>query len=144
MSIETTIRSNMYQAMKEHNNLHKQIYSMALQAIQKVSKDKQKVLTDDEVTSVLKKEVKSYHETLEFAEKSGHTDTINECNTAINLLSQYLPQELSEGQIRSIVNSIAMTIAPLKRNKGMFMKQLKGTPGIDMKIAGKIVDEILK
>ena len=102
-------------------------------------------LTDDQVIAVLRKEVKQRKETLAELADSSRDDLIEQPNAEIAVLQKYLPAELSEEEIRKVVQEIVDAMDPEQRNMGSMMKaamaQLKGKA--DGKVISAIVRELL-
>ena len=102
-------------------------------------------LTDDQVIAVLRKEVKQRKETLAELADSSRDDLIEQTNAEIAVLQKYLPAELSEEEIRKVVQEIVDAMDPEQRNIGSMMKaamaQLKGKA--DGKVISAIVRELL-
>ena len=102
-------------------------------------------LTDDQVIAVLRKEVKQRKETLAELADSSRDDLIEHTNAEIAVLQKYLPAELSEEEIRKVVQEIVDAMDPEQRNMGSMMKaamaQLKGKA--DGKVISAIVRELL-
>ena len=143
--LKIVIRNNMYEAMKNHNIIEKKIWSLALQAIEKLEKDSQKELSYDDIIKVLSKEVKQYHETLNYAIKANSEDIIRECNLGIKLLNEYLPKMKTKEEVICLIQDISNTIEPIKKNQGKFMKELSQyKTTVDMKMASEILKELLQ
>ena len=100
---------------------------------------------DDQVITVLRKEVKQRKETLAELADSGRDDLINQTNAEIAVLQKYLPAELSEEEIRKVVQETLNAIPEEQRNMGFAMKscmaKLKGKA--DGKVISTIVRELL-
>lgn len=144
MSLKDTIRQNMYLAMKAKNAEDKRVYALMLDVIQKAEKDKKKEFTDDEVVPLIQKQIKQTNETLEFAKKGNANVLISQCENEIKLLSAFLPEMMSEDEIKMFIDSIGETIEPIKNNKGKYMKECSKLRGkADMKLVAQIVDSIL-
>ena len=90
-------------AMKEKNELKKNTIMMVRAAILQIEKDTQKEVLDDQIIQIMSKEVKKRKESLADYEKSGRTDLIEQINKEIEIIKSYLPEELSEDEIRKIV-----------------------------------------
>lgn len=143
MSIKETINIKMIESLKAGNKEAKSVYSQALDAIKKQEINKRIVLTDDQTVDVLRKEIKQYEETKEFALKDNRVDTVSQCNYAITILSEFIPKMMEREEI---IQWIADNVHEdkVKSNKGKIMKicsQLKGKA--DMKIVNEIIDNIL-
>lgn len=144
MSLKDTIRQNMYLAMKAKNAEDKRVYALMLDVIQKAEKDKKKEFTDDEVVPLIQKQIKQTNETLEFAKKGNANVLISQCENEIKLLSAFLPEMMSEDEIKMFIDSIGETIEPIKNNKGKYMKECSKLRGkADMKLVAQIVDSVL-
>lgn len=143
--IKEAIRQDMYTAMKNQDHNKKDILSFMLGNIQKVEKDKNVILSDDEVISVIRKEIKQREETLEYAKKAESQNIIDECNFAINTLNQYVPQMMDENAIKDFLSTVFVNIDPIKSNKGKIMKEVSALKGkADMKMVSQLVDKNLK
>lgn len=144
MSIKTEIRNNMYASMKANNKEDKQVYAMMLDNIQKAEKTALREFDDNEVIPLIQKQIKQCKETLEYAEKANNEVIINQTKNEIALLNKFLPQMMSEEEIKLFVNSVCETVEPIKNNKGLFMRECSKLRGkADMKLVAQIVDSVL-
>lgn len=147
MNLKNTIRIAMYTAMKEHWVEDKKVYSLALQAIEKAEKDAKKEFSENEIIPILQKEIKSYNETLSYAQKENREDIIGECNHAIKLLNKFLPEMLTEDEIKAEINKVLTesNIEPVKKNFGIYMKSLSHLKGkADMKLVSSLLKDCLQ
>ena len=144
MSIKTEIRNNMYAAMKANNKDNKQVYALMLENIQKAEKTVLREFDDNEVIPLIQKQIKQCKETLEYAEKANNKTIINQTKNEITLLSEFLPQMMSEHEIGLFLDSVFEEIEPIRNNKGMIMKECSKLRGkADMKLVAQIVDSVL-
>ena len=145
MSIKEQIREKMYSSLKNHETLNKQIYSLALQAIEKEEKDKRKTLNENESIIILQKEIKAYEETKKFAEKENRENILKECEKGIELLNNFVPKQMTEEEITNFFFKNTADIDLIKKNKGIVMKRMSALKGkADMKTVAIIVDKNLK
>ena len=141
MSIKDTIREDMNKARKNNEVLSKRVYSMALDAIMKAEKNAMHDFTDEEIVVILNKEIKQYNETLEFAVKANNSSLIQEIQSSIEMLKAFVPEMMSEEEIKAYLNKVLEDIQPVKSNKGKIMKAMSALKGkADMKLISKIVD----
>ena len=141
MSIKDTIREDMNKARKNNDALSKRVYSMALDAIMKAEKNAMHDFTDEEIVVILNKEIKQYNETLEFAIKANNSSLIQEIQSSIEILKTFVPEMMSEEEIKAYLNKVLEDIQPVKSNKGKIMKSMSALKGkADMKLISKIVD----
>ena len=120
---------------------------MVRAAVLQIEKDTQKEVLDDQILEIIAKEVKKRKESLADYEKSGREDLIKQINDEIAILKGYLPEELSEEEIRKIVEeSIKETGATTIKDMGkvMQMAKTKAAGRADSKIINDIVREFLK
>ena len=142
MSIKDTIREDMNKARKNNDVLSKRVYSMALDAIMKAEKNAMHDFTDEEIVVILNKDIKQYNETLEFAIKANNSSLIQEIQSSIEILKTFVPEMMSEEEIKAYLNKVLEDIQPVKSNKGKIMKSMSALKGkADMKLISKIVDE---
>lgn len=148
MSIKEQLLADMKSAMKAktEGKLALTVIRMARAHIRQAEIDNGHVeLTDDQVIAVLRKEVKQRKETLAELADSSRDDLIEQTNAEIAVLQKYLPAELSEEEIRKVVQEIVDAMDPEQRNMGSMMKaamaQLKGKA--DGKVISAIVRELL-
>ncbi len=69
-------------------------------------------LNDAQMTSVLKKQIKQYEESLEQYEKAGRTEQAQEQKTRLNLIKSYLPKALSEEELKAIITTAVEELKP--------------------------------
>ncbi len=148
LSIKEQLLADMKSAMKAktEGKLALTVIRMARAHIRQAEIDNGHVeLTDDQVIAVLRKEVKQRKETLAELADSSRDDLIEQTNAEIAVLQKYLPAELSEEEIRKVVQEIVDAMDPEQRNMGSMMKaamaQLKGKA--DGKVISAIVRELL-
>lgn len=100
-----------------------------------------RMLTTDEMISVVKKQIKQINETLEFAIKGDRVETAEKCRDELAILSDYLPEELSYDDIKARVS----VLVDSSMNKGQAMKAAMGVlrSVADGKLIAKAVSEVL-
>lgn len=99
------------------------------------------------MTEVIAKQLKSRRDALPEYEKSGREDLIAKLNKEIEILLSYLPEQLSEEEIQTIVaDAVAQTGASTMKDMGKVMAlvtpQVKGRA--DNKIVGNLVKKMLQ
>jgi len=135
--------SELKDAMKCKDELRKNTITMLRAAILQVEKDEQKTLTDDEIAGVVAKEVKKRKESIADFQKADRQDLVDDLNREIEVLSKYLPKQLTKEEIENLVDeAISITGASSPRDMGKVMQELR--PKTTGKADGKIVSEIVK
>lgn len=130
-------------AMREKDELRKNTITMLRSAILQVEKDSQKTLNDDEIVVIISKEVKKRRDSIADYETAGRDDIVSDLNKEIEILSKYLPKQLTEEEIANLVDeAIAESGATNARDMGKVMQILR--PKTAGKADGKVVSEIVK
>ena len=100
---------------------------------------------DDQVLTILRKEVKQRKETLAEIKDSGREDLVEATQAEIDILQKYLPAELSAEAVKKVVVEIVNAMNPEDRKMGLVMKsvmaKLRGKA--DGKLISTVVREIL-
>ena len=102
--------------------------------------------SDEVVIDVVSKQIKTLKESVEEFKKGNREDLVENANREIELLSKYLPEQLTTEEVNNIVNDVFSKVNPKSlKDMGLIMKEL--TPLIkgkaDMKEVNNIVREKL-
>ena len=134
---------DLKEAMKNKDTLMKDTITMLRAAILQVEKDDLKTLNDDEICGIVAKEVKKRKEAVAEYENAGRQDIADNLKREIEILSKYLPEQLSEEEIAKMVDeAIAESGAASPRDMGKVMGILR--PKTQGKADGKVVSDIVK
>ena len=102
--------------------------SIKNQAIEKGGADAE--LTDEEVTVVIRKEVKKRQDSIEQYNKAGRAELAEQEEKEIEVLNKYLPEPLSEEELGKLIEeAIAETGATSRKEMGLVMGILQKTTG---------------
>ena len=71
----------------------------AAKEILQVEKDKQIELEDNQIIEIIAKESKKRKDSIEDYKKSGREDLVNQTNAEIEVLTKYLPKQLSKEEL---------------------------------------------
>jgi uncharacterized protein YqeY len=124
--------------MRGGDALRRDVLRMASNAAYNVEKRDQRPLTDDEYLAVLTREVKTRRESVEAYEKGGRADLADKERAEIAILSEYLPQALSDAEVDALIDeAIAATGATNARDLGKVMGWL--SPRTRGRADGKVV-----
>jgi uncharacterized protein len=128
--------------MRGGDSLRRDVLRMAANAAYNAEKRNQKPLTDDEFLAVLTREVKTRRESVEAYEKGGRDDLAAKEQAEIAILSEYLPQALTEAEIGALVDeAISATGATTARDLGKVMGWL--APRTRGRADGKVVSGLV-
>ncbi|WP_300679924.1 GatB/YqeY domain-containing protein [Nocardioides sp.] len=126
MSLKETIRADLTTAIKARDEVRSSTLRMVLSAITnaEVAGKEAKVLTDDEVLTVLTSEAKKRREAAVAFEDGGRAESAAKERAEAAVIADYLPEQLTEDEIAALV---AATIADL------------GVAGDGMKAMGRVM-----
>jgi uncharacterized protein YqeY len=88
--------------MKDKNTPVKDVLGLILSTIQQREIDEQS-LDDDAIIQIIKKEIKSVRETQQLYRDAGRDEEVLQEHAKIDALEVYLPQMLSDDQLRDLV-----------------------------------------
>jgi len=144
MSLLQKIETDIIAAMKAKDELVLSVLRNAKTAVKNAEIIKRpKELTEDDVLEVLGREVKKLNDSVGDFESGGRTDLAEKAKKEIEILSAYLPKQLSEGEIREIVKKVVETVKPagpqdFGRVMGAVSKETKG------RASGELVSKLVK
>ncbi|NNL62784.1 MAG: GatB/YqeY domain-containing protein [Woeseiaceae bacterium] len=126
MSLKNQITEDMKSAMKAGEKDRLKVVRLILAAIKQVEVDTRNELDDAAVLAVLNKMVKQRRDSVEQFEKGDREDLAAIERAEIEVLQAYLPQQLSQDDLASLVDEvIAATGAESIRDMGKVMGQIK-------------------
>jgi len=100
-------------------------------------------LTDEEVIEVISSEIKKRKEAIEEFEKGKRQDLAEKEKKEIEILKKYMPEEISEEEIKKMAKEIIESIrAKTQKDIGKVMAQLM--PKVKGRIEGSKVSQIVK
>lgn len=102
-----------------------------------------RTMNDDDAMQILTTAVKKRKESIEIYEKAGRMELADAEKQEVEIISEYLPKQLSQEEAESIIAKIiaesgAASAKEMGKVMPLVMKELKG------KIDGKIINEIVK
>ena len=144
MNIDT-INNDLKEAMKSGNKFDLNVLRMLKSALQNESISKKHELDESEVIAVIKKQVKVRKDSIEEYEKYGRDDLVENLQKEVEVLSKYLPEELSESEIDKKIDEVFAKLNPTSmKDMGGIMKELQCIASVaDMSVvSSKVKDKI--
>lgn len=118
-----TLNKDLIQAMKDKDKLVLSVIRMAKAAIERMSLDKKRSLTDDEIIEVLAKQVKTREDSIAEFNKGDRQDLVAATMQEIEVLKKYMPQPLTDTEVDQIINDAINEVkATSLRDLGPLMK----------------------
>ena len=140
------INQDITKAMKSGEKFELSVLRMLKAELKNAEINKKDVLTDDEVVAIVKKQVKVRKDSKAEYESYNRDDLASGLENEINILSKYLPEELSEEEIGKIIDeTIRETGASDIKSMGMVIKAIQERCGsaVDMGLVSRLVKEKL-
>lgn len=142
MTLRERVQSGITTAMRSGDALRRDTLRMAESAIYNAEKRDRRTYSDDEVAAVIAREVKTRRESVEAFTKGGRPDLAEKETAEIGILSDYLPQQLSDDEIRSLVDeAVGATGAAGPKDMGKVMGWL--APRTRGRADGRRVSELV-
>ena len=142
--LQERITNDYQQALKKKENIRVSTLSFLRAQFKNVMiEKKEKQLEDQDVISVIKKQIKQRQDAIEQYEKGGREDLVVKEKEELNILKTYLPEEMSEGELRSLISEVIQELEATQiRDMGRVMKTL--LPKIAGRADNKIVSQMVK
>ena len=141
-----TISNDMKEAMKAHDKDSLNTIRLLKSAIDMYlvnNKMERNSCSDEIVIDIVSKQVKTHKESIEEFKKGNRQDLVDKLLKEIDLLSKYLPKQLTEEETNSEIDKVFDKVKPTSmKDMGLIMKEL--TPIFKGKADMKTVNEIVR
>ena len=147
MSLLDTIQSDMYAAMKSGDKHKTGTLRVALSKLKDKKIEKREDLSDVEALKIIQNLVKQRKEAADIYKENGRNDLMENENAELEILNAYLPQMMSEDDLRILVKKVvkdtgSSSLSDIGKVMPEVMKQSAGKA--DGKMAQSIVRELLQ
>ena len=151
MSLREKIESDYKNALKSKDKNKISTYRLILSGIKDLdinnrSGPNKKDTDDEDIKKLLKKMIKQRSESIEVYKKNNRNDLLEIEENEVNILSEYLPKQMSEEETLSICKQIIeKTGANSIKEMGKVMGELKQnySDTIDFSKAGALIKDLL-
>ncbi len=143
MSLKEKIFEDFLSAFKSKQTDLAETLKLLKSAIKNKEIDLMKELEDSDIIKVLTSEAKKRKDSMEQFEKGGRSDLADKEKAELSIIEKYLPEMLSEEEIKKIICAIinSSELEKIKSNFGRFMKS--AMEELDGKADGSVVSRIL-
>ena len=143
MTLKERLADDLKSAMKNKDVIRKNVVQFLRAGILQVEKDNKVTLDDAGVLEVIAKQLKQRKDSLPDYEKSGRDDLIAALKAEMDVLMEYLPQQMSEDELKAVISdTIAELGASSMKDMGKVMTAVKAkTVG---RADGRMINEIAK
>lgn len=146
MNLNDRIMNDLKEAMKNKDSFKLSVIRMVKGAIQLEKINKKRDLNDEEVIDVISKQIKLRKDSINEFEKAGRNDLADTTKKEVEVLNEYMPEQLSSEEVNKIIDEAFAKINPTsQKDMGLIMKEV--TPKVkgkaDMGEISKIIKEKL-
>ena len=144
MTLKERLNADFKEAMKNKETVRKETISFVRAAIKQFEVDNREEIDDAGIAAILAKQVKMRKDALADFEAAGRTDLVDAYNAEIQVLTQYMPEQLTADEIMDLVKDAAAEAgieqgsgkASMGKLMGAVMPKVKGVAdGKDVKAA---------
>ena len=151
MSLKNKIENDYQSSLKSKDKVKISTYRLILSSIKDLdianrSGPKKKETDDNDIKQLLKKMIKQRAESIEIYKKNNRKDLLDVEQSEVDVLSNYLPKQLSEEETKSLCQEVVGKLnAQSIKDMGKVMGELKKnySDSLDFSKAGSILKEIL-
>ena len=141
------LEKDMIDAMKNKEKERLTVIRMVKASLKQEQIDHKKEINDDLLIDVVNKQIKMRRDSISEFEKGNRQDLIDATQKEIDVLMEYLPEQLSRDEVVSIINDLFEEIQPEgSKDMGKIMKEAQGKlkGKADMKEVSTIIEEKLQ
>ena len=140
------INKDFITAMKNKEKEKLAVIKMVRGAIQLEELNKKKELTDDEIVSIIAKQIKTRKESSVEFEKGNRQDLIEKTKEEIKILEEYMPEQMGEEEVNKVIDEVFAQLNPtgpsdMGKIMGAISPILKGKA--DLGLVNKLIREKL-
>lgn len=146
MTLSERINNDLKEAMKSKDSFRLSVIRMVKGAMQLAKPNPREELTDDDIITVISKQIKMRNDSIKEFEAAGRSDLVEQNKKEIEILNTYMPKQLSEEELTEIIDKVFEEVKPTsQKDMGLIMKNIsplvKGKA--DMSLVNKLVKERL-
>ena len=146
MTLITQIQDHVKDAMKAGDRLKLSTLRMLVAAIKQKEIDTRSDLSDDDIISIIEKQMQQRLDAAEQFEAAGRNELFEKESQEAEILKAYLPEKMGEEEVKEMIEKIISEMGGISmKEMGNVMSALKDQAGskIDMKLASQMVREII-
>jgi hypothetical protein len=143
MSLKDLLMDDLKVAMREKDVLRKSVVTMLRAAVKQIEVDQRIELEDDAIIDIIAKQIKQKNNAITEFQNGNRQDLVDLTNQEIQILMKYLPEQLSEDEVFTIVkDAIQQTGATSMKDMGKVMGIV--TNATKGKADGKLIADLVK
>lgn len=143
MSLKQKLQEDLKSSMKNKDTVKKSVITLIRASIKQYEVDNKVELGDDEIVDLIAKQLKQTRDSHGEFIKARREDLASKAEAEIEVLKEYLPQQLSEEELNKIVIS---TISEIGATSMKDMKKIMTSimPKVKGRADGKLINELVK
>ena len=147
MTLRATLDSDLKEAMRNKDVIKRTVLRTVLSEIRNTEIAKQNTLDDSGIEVVITKQAQQRKDSIEAYITAERHDLVDKETQELNILSSYLPEQMSDDDVKEIVKSVirdvgAENISDMGKVMGAIMPKVRGRA--DGKVVNGMVTQILK
>lgn len=143
MSLKERLASELKEAMKNKDQLRKNVITLIRADIKQIEVDKRVELSDEDIIEIISKQAKQRRDSIEEFEKGSRQDLVEQAKSEAELLMGYLPEQLSVEEIVIIIKEVVAEIGATSM-KDMGKVMATAMPKLKGRADGKVVNQVVK
>lgn len=112
MTLSERINNDLKEAMKSKDSFRLSVIRMVKGAMQLAKPNPREELTDDDVITVISKQIKMRNDSIKEFEAAGRSDLVEQNKKEIEILNTYMPKQLSEEELTEIIDKVFEEVKP--------------------------------
>lgn len=138
--------NDLKDAMKQKDKELLSVIRMVKGAMQLEEISKKRELTDEEMVTLIAKQIKTRKESVCEFEKAGRNDLKEQTQSEIDLLMRYMPEQMSQAEVIKVIDQAFLEVKPtspkdMGKLMGVITPQVRGKA--DMGFVNQIIKEKL-
>ena len=130
-------------AMKSQDKVKLSVIRMVKAAIQMDEIAKKRELTEEEIISILAKQIKTRKESIQEFAKANRNDLVEQNEAEVAILNTYMPKMMEESEIEALIEEVFTKVNPTGVNDiGRVMKEI--APLVKGKADMSLVNSLIK
>ncbi|NLY46187.1 MAG: GatB/YqeY domain-containing protein [Tissierella sp.] len=143
MSLKERLMEDMKNSMKNKDTIRKNTITMVRAAIKQREVDERIDLSDEDILDIIAKQLKEKRVAIEEFQRGNRQDLVELTNSEIEILLEYLPEQLSDDEVEKIVLEVINELnATSMKEIGLIMKAVM--PKVKGRTDGNKVNNIVR
>lgn len=122
--LKEVIKKDEIAAMKARDKARVNVLRMVNSEVKAYEVNNRETISDENVIKIIEKNIKQTKETLDYAEKANDEERITEGKFALEVLTPYLPKQLTEEEVTDMLKEIISNGNYTVKDMGKIMKEI--------------------